>query len=104
MAVTHGHGNPDWTRDETNRCKSTVGNRAIRSYIERKHRRLAKILVGVAPGDTLGYRSALKDYDLRDPQIAFCRKPINLQKVWEAGKPNWTALGFPTRDVMEGLA
>jgi hypothetical protein len=79
---------------KANRCTSAIGKRAIRSYIERKHRRLAQILRGVASGDTLGYRDALKDYDLRDPQIVLCTKPINLQRAWEAGKPNWTALGI----------
>jgi hypothetical protein len=79
---------------KANRCQSAVGYRAIRSYIERKHRRLAEMLRGVKPDDTLGYRAVLKDYDLRDAQIAFCRKPINLQKAWEAGKPNWTAHGL----------
>jgi len=81
---------------KANRCESAIGDRAIRSYIERKHRTLAAILRGVMPGDTLSYRAALKDYDLRDSQIALCRKPINHQRVWEAGLPDWSLLGLIT--------
>jgi hypothetical protein len=82
---------------KANRCESAIGQRAIRSYIERKHRPLALLLREVKPGDILGYRAALKDYDLRDSHIVLCRKPTNLQRAWEAGLPNWTALGLGAR-------
>jgi hypothetical protein len=79
---------------KANRCQSAIGKRAIRSYIQRKHRRLAGILGGVKTGNTLAYRAALKDYDLRDSHIVLCRKPIRLQEAWEAGIPNWSTLGL----------
>jgi hypothetical protein len=79
---------------KANRCESAIGQRAIRSYIERKHRRLAAMLREVKTGDILGYRRALKNYDLRDSHILLCRNPMILQEAWEAGVPNWIALGL----------
>jgi hypothetical protein len=78
---------------KANRCQSAIDKRAIRSYIQRKHRRLAGILSGVKVGDTLAYRAALKDYDLRDAHLVLYRNPIRLQEAWEAGVPNWSILG-----------
>ncbi len=77
---------------KANRCEAAIGERAIRSYIERKHRRLAAMLRKVKTGDILGYRGALENYDLRDSHILLCRNPARLQKAWEAGIPIWTLL------------
>jgi hypothetical protein len=77
---------------KANRCPTAIGQRAIRSYIERKHRELATMLREVKTGDILGYRRALKNYDLRDSHILLCRNPTRLQKAWEAGIPIWTLL------------
>jgi hypothetical protein len=67
-------------------CQSAIGLRAVRAHIERRHERLAESLALVKPGDILGYRNAIKFYDLRDKKIARCKKDWRyLAEVWEQG-------------------
>jgi hypothetical protein len=71
------------------RCVFVTGERALAAYIERKHPRLAGVLHGILPGDTLGFLHALKHYDLRDRKLYLGpRNAKRLQTIWEAGRPN----------------
>jgi hypothetical protein len=78
-----------------NSSQMSIGERAIRARIERRHPKLAHMLMLIEPGDLVGYWQALKAYDLRDPKIYLgMHRAKRLQEIWEAGVANWEMLGM----------
>jgi hypothetical protein len=82
---------------KANVSEMSIGERALRARIERRHRKFAKKLSRVRPGNMLGYFQALKAYDFRDPKVDLGKhKTRRLQEIWETGVPDWKLLGLPS--------
>jgi hypothetical protein len=68
-------------------CQTTIGERYLRALIERRHKRLARMLSNLSPGDILGFIQALRDYDFRDHRLFLgSNRALRLEEIWKVGE------------------
>ena len=72
-------------------CQSPIGERAIRAYIERKHKRLYENLS--ADNSIVNFATALKRYRSRDPKLQAYSAQL-LYSAWNNSAPDYRRFGI----------